>query len=206
MLQCDSQGTKSESNAAHSNKELSVKKQTALVNSNNKQIEGNDKYTECKGRYFNYEYGYEVLIPKGFVAYSPKPPSPQHGVDIDLSGKRKARIWVVGNYNAAEYSTLDEVIDENLERLNKQQKNIEVIARTKTSLDTLAAVRLTVRYKPSNSDDVMIEDLVSAIRASGEDMGVIYDLGLVTLETCYAEDKNIYEKILKSWKQKPLPK
>jgi hypothetical protein len=123
-----------------------------------------------------------------------------------LSGKRKARIWVVGNYNAAEYSTLDEVIDENLERLNKQQKNIEVIARTKTSLDTLAAVRLTVRYKPSNSDDVMIEDLVSAIRASGEDMGVIYDLGLVTLETCYAEDKNIYEKILKSWKQKPLPK
>lgn len=163
-------------------------------------------YKVRRGQYTNYEYGYTVSIPKGFVGISDPSPQPQHGFGITLSKQPKAEILVGGTYNAAEYESLDEAVDADLDWLKKQVTELEVLKRAPTTLGNLQAMQLMVRYKSPASGETMMRDLITAIRNRKEETGIVYEIGLTTPEARHDEDSKVFDQVVKTWTLKPLPR
>lgn len=164
-----------------------------------------------RGQYRNYEYGFTVLIPKGYVGIRDPNPQPQHGFWIVLSRQPKAEIDVYANYDAANYDSLDEAVDAQFRYLKKEGVEIGELSRQTLTLQKLPAMRVVARYKDKASGVVMIHDLIAAIRTQpykdeyGEDdIKILYILLLRTPESRYSTDKELFERIVSSWKVRPL--
>jgi hypothetical protein len=79
-----------------------------------------DSESQFTGRYANCDYGFYVLLPKGYLAHGNHSPSPNHGFLIGLpdtgradvvSTDDKRFIWVNAEYNSFDLSSLKEVAD-----------------------------------------------------------------------------------------------
>lgn len=171
-------------------------------------------YKVQRGQYNNYEYGYTVLIPEGYVGvYSPSP-APQHGFGITLSKRPEARIWVDGSYarvTALRRDTLEGAVDDYLSRLKEDGAitELEVLRREPTNLQSLPAVRVTARYRNPPAGDAAIQDLIIAVRREktddvDDDIEIIYTIGLLAPESRYSIDKEVFERVVEGWKSKPL--
>lgn len=183
-----------------------VRKPVATIETNPTVAQAMDVEASYKDAYFNPNYGYSIVIPKGLTGTSSPPPAPQHGVRIVLSTQPETYIWADGTYNAAEYGSLGEAVDAELELLKKVEIETEVLKRVPMTLQNLQAVQLVVRYKNLTSGETMIQNLIIAIRNRKEETGIIYELGLRTLEASYAEDNKIFEQMIRTWASKPLPR
>jgi hypothetical protein len=160
-----------------------------------------------RGSYRNSEYGFSVRIPKGLVGTLASPPLPQHGLRIDLSKDREEFIWVIGNYNAADYTSAQDAVSENLGWLKTEGQELEVLVRVPTHLQSLSAERITIRYRKTGSGDRMIEDYVAALRGktNGTETGICYELGLISRANNYEKNRQIFDQVLSSWRaRKPL--
>jgi len=153
-----------------------------------------------KGRYFNHNYGYSVFLPSGLIGTSDPPPLPQHGFGITLSRNPSAYIWVDGSFNAADWASLDEAIDYRLDTIKEREGNSEVLSRISTRLHRLPAIRFTVRYKGPSTGEPIVEDVIIAIRKRRRDVGIVYATGLTTPESRYPKDKELLNRLLKTWR------
>ena len=168
-------------------------------------------YRTHRGRYTNYEYGFSLLIPEGYIGIMNPEPNPVHGFWIILSRLPKAEINVYANYDAMNYASLDEAVNAQLRYVEREGTGIEVLRREPTTLQNLPATRVVTRYRDRASGATMIQDLIASIRSQpyrdehGEDeIRVLYILILRTPESRYSTDKELFERVVNAWRARPL--
>jgi hypothetical protein len=83
---------------------------SALTTDASVESQQKEKYLLLKGRYYNYDYGYSVLIPAGLTGFRAAAPAPNHGFGITLSEKPESSVWVDASYNAADWKSFDDAI------------------------------------------------------------------------------------------------
>lgn len=158
------------------------------------------------GKYRNYEYGYTVRIPAGFVGLSPASPWPQHGIKIKLTPGSEAAVYTSGYFSSVDYSSLDAAVNSDVNDLRKRSSDLEIVSRRTERLGKLRAIRVIARYKQASSGILFVQETITAMRWSKHpEDGVTYTITLVTPEQRYANDTRVFSVILRSWRLRPLP-
>jgi hypothetical protein len=161
-----------------------------------------DSESQFTGRYANCDYGFYVLLRKGYLAHGNHSPNPNHGFLIALpdtgitdfvSTDDKRFIWVNAEYNAYDMTSLKEVTDWQVKISGDGKTNFKVLSRGDTKLNGLPAKRVGYEYDGSNGR--VIEEQVIAIRA-----GIFYEIGLRTVADDYKSDEVQFLKILDNFR------
>lgn len=163
-----------------------------------------------KNRYTNYVYGFSIPVPKGFAAYSSKPPAPDHGAGIDLSEDPATHLNVHASFNGSSYASLDELADTQLKWLQEKFPDAVLLKREQTQLSSLSALRLTMKYSKEGIKWLEISvvafrmspQLVSATsqKVINNPLGIVYIASLTTTEERFAEDATKFEEVIRGWK------
>ena len=169
------------------------------------------------GEYVNEQYGYKVLLPEGVEAFCSPPPAPWHGFFIDVANELPPDLddcqgndffsyynWdvgisVSGSYNSAEYESVDELVALSLESYQKHASDAVVVEETHTRLRGVPAIHYVVHYTDPKSGEPMVSDSIAAIGR-----GNVYEIGLTTPASRYAEDKILLRKVIKGWRLGPV--
>ncbi len=159
-----------------------------------------------KEKYSNHQYGYSVSIPEGLAIRASSPPLPQHGFRIGLSTDAQAYVWVDGGYNTLDWPNVQEAVNTHLEWLKQRSTDFVQVRQESVLLDRLQALRTIVRYRNSVTGKLMIQDLVLALRERKNQTGILYTCGLRTSEPQYPKGKGVFERMMKSWRLRPLPR
>lgn len=154
--------------------------------------------SQFTGRYANCDYGFYVLLPRGYLAHGNHSPSPNHGFLIGLpdtgstsvvSIDDKRFIWVNAEYNSFDLSSLKEAADWRTNSSSKGKKEFKVLRREDAKLNGLAAK--LIRYQYQGSSGTVIEEEVIALRA-----GILYEIGLRTTAGDYKQDDDQFLKVI----------
>jgi hypothetical protein len=160
-----------------------------------------------RGVYSNYDYAFTVRPPNALIGYSSQPPNPNHGCGIQLDDTGQAYMWADGSYNAAEWESLAEAVDVNIEYLkNNSLAPVVELVRKKTKMAGLPAVRSVARYKDKNGT-AMVQEIVMAMRKNRteHDVEIVYTIGLRTPEMRIQKDRVFFNKLRRSFTLLPLP-
>jgi hypothetical protein len=165
-------------------------------------------------RYSNCDHGYYVDLPDEIVAYGEKPPSPNHGVTIDLAeplstsalGEKLSRyISIENNYNAAELPSLAAIVDDELKSLEKDKSGFHVLERAPTRLGGLNATLLRLRYTEGTKTISEVE-IISYRPPGPKGLGdIVYEFCLVTPEDTYSRDRKTFDDITSGFHLTKLP-
>jgi hypothetical protein len=157
-----------------------------------------DSESQFSGRYANCDYGFYVLLPKGYLAHGNHSPSPNHGFLIGLpdtgitdvvSVDDKRFIWVNAEYNSFDLSSLEEAADWLTKMSGEGKKEFKVLRHEGTKLNGLAAK--LIRYQYEGSSGTVIEEAIIALRA-----GILYEIGLRTSAGDYKQDDDQFLKVI----------
>jgi len=146
------------------------------------------------GAYTNPNYGYSVQIPKGLTGYDVPSPSPHHGVGIVLSWEPRAFISVDGSY-LTEDITLSEVADQQLEFLSERSQAVLTTRRTPRRLGGLRAQRVISEHTCRSTPGVFVQDTVVAVSGN-----IRFTLELLTTKDRYAADREVFDRMLSTWR------
>ena len=155
---------------------------------------------EIEGHYRNPEYGYSIEIPKGLKASTDAAPAPQHGFRI---GSAKSFLWVDGSYNAEGAHSATEILKNTLDDVHSQAKVVST-SRSKTHLGTLAADAISIRYRPTGSEQMTVREEVVALRP-GTSGGVVYIVGMIVPAGDYTSQRAVLKRLIDSFHTEKLP-
>ncbi len=164
------------------------------------------------GRYSDCDFGYSVILPAGIVAHSAKSTGPNHGFAINPAAPRSARafktpesdryIEVLSFYDLEDHEeTTSATIDYYL-WLGEigGEKNVESLSRRTLSLAGLSAKRIETRWMENST--AIRRDRIIAYRRSG---GILYQLTLQSPEKTYANDEQLFDRIVEGFRLNKLP-
>jgi hypothetical protein len=160
--------------------------------------EENDTETLWRGKYSNYDYGYYVILPSGFIGHGCHSPAPNHGFLTALPGVARTQytsskyerfIWVNAEYNSLEFNSLAEAADRLAKYMGEDKKGFRQVAKEPVRLNGTPAVRIQAEYVGPKGK--VIEEEVLTLRA-----GILYEIGLKTTDQNYVTDHERYRRIL----------
>src|SRR6266481_6956095 len=164
-------------------------------------VRENDDESLWTHRYANCDYGFYVILPKGYIGHGDHSPSPNHGFLIGLpdAGRTdvvsiddKRFIWVNAEYNSFDLSSLKEAADWRTQNSGEGKKEFKVLHREDTKLNGLAAKLIRYQYDQyEGSSGTVIEEEVIALRA-----GILYEIGLRTNASDYKQDDDKFIRVL----------
>lgn len=167
-----------------------------------------EEETQVKGRYYDYDYGFSVDLPKGMFGVFG---SHDFGIDLDnpqsvtwakSGGFPKSYIYVGASPNSLEWSSLDEAAKQYLSYIETDPgSKVTLLRRSATKLAGLRAARFVARYMKGG--EAMVTDQIIAFR--GEGGYAVYTIGLDTPEANYERDKAVVAEMQKTWCLQPLP-
>lgn len=167
----------------------------------------NTAYLRIRETYVNYDYGYSVVIPKPLIWLRSPPPFPNHGFVIKLPGDPLARITVDANYNAAEWNSLQEALNANLEQFKRDSSGeVKIVMQRPAVLGGLKAVHFSLRSAAKGSKELLIRDVLLAFRKEPGGVGIVYEIALTTPAVRYRKDRRSAARLEKSFRLKTLPK
>jgi hypothetical protein len=141
--------------------------------------------------YRNLEYGFAVELPRDWHVIIPDPPRPQHGVSLV---KDDRRIWIDGSYDALMLGSAVAALKDTLD-----QEAPGVPAETgATRLDDLHA--MTAKFTRGEKS----YSRIVGFRPRGDEVGIIYSLGLDTDEKNWARDDETFTTIARRFVLLPL--
>ena len=156
-------------------------------------------------RYSNCDHGYYVDLPDGFVAHGAKPPSPNHGFVINLadpgntadalSKTLSRRIFVSNTANYQDLPSLNAIVESELHSMKAEATAFRVLERVPTKLGGLDATLVRVRYQVDAQNVDELDIFAYRSPRSGDVGDNIYVLGLITPESMYSSDKEVFDKI-----------
>lgn len=162
-----------------------------------------DSESQFTGRYANCDYGFYVLLPKGYLAHGNHSPNPNHGFLIGLpdtgttdvvSIDEKRFVWVNAEYNAYDLAnSLEEVTGWQLKISGDGKTNFKVTSREDAKLNGRPAKR--VRYEYDSSKSKVIEEQIISIRA-----GIFYEIGLRTSADDFKSDEEHFLKMVDNFR------
>ncbi len=168
-----------------------------------------DSETLWTGRYSNCQYGYYFLLPTGVVAHGEHSPAPHHGFLVKLpevgtntqvvSDNSERLVWVNGEYNVTEQTTLSGFADEEIDITATDRTQFKVTERHSTTLDGRPAIEFKAEYERPRGR--VIEEVLVALHAD-----VAYELGLKTTPEHYAEDRRVFEQLIAGFRFTRIPK
>jgi hypothetical protein len=166
--------------------------------------------SRVEDRYYNYNFGFSVDLPRGMVGRTSPPPMPQHGFVIDLENPQarksdsnsRSEIVVDASYNSLEWRSFDEAIRDDLSWVSEGGNHIKSLSRTPVRLGGLHAMRFVQVYE--NNLEEMINDVTLAFRKENEEE-VVYTISLNTPLSRYEQDKAAVAYLQKTWCLQPLP-
>jgi len=178
-----------------------------LIAQTDRGVQERPDYLVERGRYSNYDYGYSVRIPKGLTGLRSPSPFPNHGFVIQLSDHPQASCSVDASYNAAEWSSFNDVIEANLDSFKRHVGGeVSIVARGPTTLGGLRAIRFTMKAKTAAPNDPEVREVLVAFRKAAGEVGIVYEIVLTTPTSRYNEDKQVVADLQKTWRLKSLPK
>lgn len=143
--------------------------------------------------YYNYPYGYMIIIPDGLTGYGSHVPAPQHGFGIVLSKDPKGYIWVDGSANTLYFESLEQLVEHELSWFREGNSRILSVKKEKIKLGHLPAYRLVIKYRCKNHS--FIADKVVSI---DNERQIIYTLSLISAKEKYSEYSDVFDKMAKS--------
>jgi hypothetical protein len=169
------------------------------------EFQAKGAYLSVRGYYYNYDYGYSVVIPKRLTGFRASAPAPNHGFGIKLSADPESTLWVDASYNAAEWKSLDEAIKYYMDRIKDEgATRAAIIRRTPSRFGKLPGRRFVISYNASDSRE-MVKEIVLAMRQAQKEGAVVYMIELTSPADRYNKDKRVIRELLKSWRLKRLP-
>lgn len=153
------------------------------------------------GQYSNPNYGFTVTIPKGITGYADPPPNPHHGFCVILSWKPRAYIYFDGSYTMENSSlrpvSLNEVEESHLSGLRNESEQVRSTGKSSMKLGQLQAKRLVVYRTCKGHNEVFVADEIFALSHGGE---ITYSAILLTTQSRYKKDRNLFESFLRTWR------
>lgn len=168
--------------------------------SNDKKVgvfEESESETLWTGKYAHCDYGFYVVLPRGFVAHSELLPNPNHGFLVGLPDPATVQpvsvedprfIYVTAEYRSSESRSLGGVVDYLIDLSGRRKNGFKVVARTPIKFGGLRATQLKVEYDTPQGRT--IEEQIVVLRA-----GIIYEIGLRTTMASYTADEKTFEQI-----------
>ncbi len=143
-------------------------------------------------------------IPDGLKGSVSAQSEPQHGFRIGRLGATTSMFWADGSYNSADAHSAGEVLDEALKNISADAK-VESVSRSEAHLGTLPAASISIRYRPFNSQSIMMRDQIVALRPE-EPPGIIYTVGMIVSADRYPSQRAIFLRLVHSFhREKMLP-
>ena len=162
------------------------------------------QYWVHHGRYENTEFKYGIAIPDGMDALSNLPSMPQQGFVIYLRSDADDCLYVSAHYNGLLFRSTADALNNQDRDIKARSDSFAESQRARTKLDKLNALRNTIRYRLHDSGSDVVSDSVIAMVPDG-DATIIYEIGLITREGYYVQDKNLFERFIAGWQQLPTP-
>jgi hypothetical protein len=181
---------------------------SGAANSLRQETERDD--TRVEDRYYNYNYGFSVDLPKGMIGVRSPAPMPNHGFVIDLENPQASKsdrnssstLSVEASYNSAMWESFDDAIKDELNWVSEGGNRIKSLSKIPICLAGLRAMRFVQVYE--NNRGLAINDVTLAFRKEhGEE--VIYTIYLNTPLSRYEQDKSAVVYLQKTWCLQPLP-
>ncbi len=169
---------------------------------------------DTSGKYVNYSYGFSIIIPAGLkgtwnsarcvagkegcVCMS------DHGRIIPLSESPNDNDHWIEAYAAfaadLDEPTLKDEVDKRIDWIRERSAagSVSVLQVTDTKIGGMSAKRVVVRYHDKESNRVMVEDFVEALRGRAE-VDVAYSVYLRSPLDAYERDKPNFERVLSSF-------
>ena len=174
---------------------------TSLPAPSTQKSVGSEEPQQYTGNYLNPTFGFSVVIPQGLTGKGEPEPQPQHGFVIVLSSEDRATLSIAGNYNAALWNSLDEAYDHLYSYTSEGAKSVTLLEKRKDLMDTLPAIRFSIRYVKERTDVARIRsELISIRKCTTSDVQVINTIVLDTSEHRFQEDRLLMDNLLKTWK------
>lgn len=157
-------------------------------------------------RYYNYDYGFSVDVPKGMVGVRSPAPMPNHGFVIDPENPQavnsdedsRSGLVVDASYNSALWKSFDDAMSWVSEGENRNKS----LSRIPTRLGGLRAMRF-VRVYVSNRQPMVNDEILAFRNEHGEE--VVYTISLNTPLSRYEQDKAAVAYLQKTFCLQPLP-
>jgi hypothetical protein len=157
-----------------------------------------DSETLWRVRYRNCDYGYSVTLAPGVVGHGNLPPNPNHGFLISLpdvgrnssaSNEEERYVWVDASYDVIDDQSLEGAAEEDVKLSGKRLGKLALVAQRRTRLAGLPARWNRVEH--ASAKGVVVDESVIAVR-----LGIVYTIGLTTLQQNASQDENQFRKIL----------
>jgi hypothetical protein len=177
-------------------------------------LRGGAYWEVITGQYVNEQDGYTVMLPEGVEALCSPPPAPWHGFFIDVANELPpdaegsqshggfayynwdVGITVTGYYNAAEYTSVQELVDFNLKSYYEHAAAVVVTENSPTRLRRIPAIHYVVHFYDPKSGEPMISDDIAAIRSGS----VVYEIGLTAPASRYIHEVGALKEVIKGWR------
>jgi len=169
---------------------------------------------DTSGKYVNYSYGFSIIIPEGLkgtwnsarcvadndgcVCMS------DHGRTISLSdGPGDTDHWIEAYAGFAadlDEPTLQAEVNKRLDWVRERSTpgSVWILKSSDVRIGGIRAKRVVVRYQDKQSDRLMIEDFVEALRGRSE-VDVQYSVYLRSPADAYERDKRYFNQVLSSF-------
>jgi hypothetical protein len=165
--------------------------------SNNSQVTHNSTYSAT---YQNPVYGYRIRIPDTLTAIGASPPSPNHGVRIDLPGGKDS-IWVDAHH--VDEDSLSRAVDSTISQLTDTCGGTDSVRRTRATLGKQPAIRLDYKCsKNPPSFNIRYE----SYRYKEGFAPILYEVGLTASQERSLQGRNsdYFEVVLNGFEFLPL--
>lgn len=141
-----------------------------------------------RGRYYNPNYCFSVVIPDGIVGKSDPPPNPRHGFGAQLDTAGNSYLYVGADYGAE--------IDPPLTAEKVLLRYSQSRQTAPTRLGVLRALRTVRRYSCAGTQ--CVEDAIVAV--SGDR---VFEMRLLSTADRYEQGAKTLERVRESWKLQP---
>ncbi|HVC60010.1 MAG TPA: hypothetical protein VND19_06565 [Acetobacteraceae bacterium] len=151
-------------------------------------------YAGAAQDYMNPTYGYSVQVPDGVRMLQPASPLPNHGITVELGGRRN--ISIDGSYDAAFFGSAMAALRQTLSYEHWAGKPFVRATR----LAGLPAARAERGHNGRR------QVRIAAYRTRGAEIAVFYEIDLDTDTTHAARDEAVFNSILRSFTLHPMPR
>jgi hypothetical protein len=157
-----------------------------------------DAETLWRIRYINCDYGYFVSIEPGTVGHGTHGPSPNHGFLVSLpdvgrvslaSDEEERFVWVNASYDVIDDQSLVGAARENIKSSDERRGGPGQAKRRHATLAGLPAIWIRMEHKTPKG--LVVEESVVAVR-----LGIVYTVGLTTLQQDLSHDEKQFKEIL----------